>query len=64
MNDIKNHRFMATVSFSNILAKKVQAPFKPVIKGDDDTSNFGKYDDSNSEVTPVAKADDPFIKWL
>ena len=55
---------MATVSFSNILAKKVQAPFKPVIKGDDDTSNFGKYDDSNSEVTPVAKADDPFIKWL
>lgn len=43
VRDIKEHRYMATVSFSNILAKKVQAPFKPVLKGEDDTSNFGKY---------------------
>ena len=48
MNDIKNHRFFGVVSFSNILAKKVVPPFKPTLKGEDDTSNFTKYDDSNS----------------
>ena len=41
INDIKNHRFLATVSFADILNKKVNAPFMPTVKKDDDTSNFG-----------------------
>ena len=55
---------MASCSFSNILAKKVVAPFKPVLNSEDDTSNFGSYDDSNTEVAEVSKANDPFLKWL
>lgn len=34
---------MANVSFANILNKKMPAPFLPIIKGEDDTSNFGRY---------------------
>ena len=48
ISDIKNHRFLAPISFSNILAKKVNPPYVPTIKKDDDTSNFAKFDDSNS----------------
>ena len=32
INDIKNHRFLATVSLANILSKKVSAPFIPEVK--------------------------------
>lgn len=39
---------MATVSFPNILGKKTPAPFVPVVKNDDDTSNFDRFDDSIS----------------
>lgn len=48
VNDIKNHRYLATISFTNIFNKKVAPPFMPVVKKDDDTSNFVKFDDSNS----------------
>ena len=55
---------MASSSFSNTLAKKAAAPFKPILSSADDTSNFGSYDDSNTEVAEVSKANDPFFKWL
>lgn len=64
VNDIKDHRFFGKLVFNNVLAKKVPAPWKPQLKGDDDTSNFEKYDDSNSEASAVSKADDPFLRWL
>lgn len=53
VNDIKNHRFMATVSFNNIFNKKTPAPFVPKVKNDDDTSNFDRFDDSISEAKPI-----------
>lgn len=62
VQDIKNHRFLSSLSFSNILAKKIQAPFKPKLKSDDDTSNFLKADDSLSETIEVPKDQDPFLK--
>lgn len=63
MNDIKNHRYLATISFTNIFSKKVAPPFVPVVKKDDDTSNFVKFDDSNSEAKPVPSHSDPFLQW-
>lgn len=63
VNDIKNHRYLATVSFSNMLSKKITAPFLPVVKKEDDTSNFVTIDDSNSEAKPVSSHNDPFLQW-
>jgi len=50
VNDIKNHRYLANTSFQNILAKKVATPWIPIVKREDDTTNFGNVEDSNSEA--------------
>lgn len=47
---------MANVPFANIFNKKVPSPWIPIIKCEDDTSNFGKYDDSNSEIKAVSSS--------
>ena len=39
------------------------APYKPEIKSDDDTSNFEKYPESDTESPSVDKKNDPFLKW-
>ena len=62
MQDIKAHRFFSSVSFSNILSKKVQASFKPKVKSEDDISNFMKVEDSLTEGAEVPKERDPFLK--
>lgn len=56
--------FSSPAIFSNILNKKVAAPYKPSLRSEDDTSNFGACEDSNSEVVEVSTQDDPFLKWL
>jgi hypothetical protein len=63
VNDIKNHRYFAKVSFSDIERKQIAAPFIPKVKGDDDTSNFCKVDDSNSDAVPAQASLDPFLQW-
>ncbi len=50
VNDIKNHRFLNTINFANLLSKKIAPPYRPKIKYAGDTSNFSTYKDSNSEV--------------
>lgn len=45
------------------MGKKVKAPYKPVVKGPADTTNFSTYPESDS-VTPSLKAsEDPFLDW-
>jgi len=63
VNDIKNHRYLAQVPFASILNKKFTAPYLPKLKNDDDTSNFMKFEDSNSEVSEVPPESDPFLIW-
>ena len=46
VNDIKKHRFLNSINLGNLLAKKINAPFKPTVKTDDDISNFGIFEDS------------------
>lgn len=39
-NDLKPHPFFAELDWDEVYAKKVDAPFKPKVKGIEDTSNF------------------------
>lgn len=48
VNDIKHHRYMNTINFANLTAKKISPPYKPKVKSAGDTSNFSSYKDSNS----------------
>ena len=38
--DIKKHKWYSDINFDDLMAKKVEPPIKPDIKGDDDTNNF------------------------
>lgn len=42
-NDIRNHPWLASLSPSQMMAKKIKAPWKPNIADPTDTSNFEKY---------------------
>ncbi len=48
VNDIKHHRYLNTVNFSNLLNKKISPPYRPKVKSAGDTSNFSTYKDSIS----------------
>jgi protein kinase A len=50
VNDIKQHRYLSTINFANLLIKKISPPYRPKVKSAGDTSNFSTYKDSNSEV--------------
>ena len=41
---------MASISLTNLIAKKLIPQFRPNVKSDDDTSNFLKADDSFTEA--------------
>ena len=43
VNDIKNHRYLNTINFANLLSKKISPPYRPEVKGSNDTSNFSNY---------------------
>jgi serine/threonine protein kinase len=50
VNDIKQHRYLSTINFANLLIKKISPPYRPKVKSAGDTSNFSTYKDSNTEV--------------
>lgn len=43
VNDIKNHRYLNTINFANLQSKKISPPYRPDVKGMNDTSNFSNY---------------------
>ena len=61
--DVKNHRFFDSLNWKLLLAKKIPAPYLPHIKGENDTSNFGDYDDIDDDVIEVPANNDPFLNW-
>lgn len=63
MNDIKNHRYLNSINFTTLLAKKISPPFRPVVKSPSDTSNFSTYTDNAPEAAEIKPAEDPFLKW-
>jgi len=61
--DILEHKWFADINWDGLLAKKMDAPFKPPVKSATDTSNFDDYPDS-SELPPVVDpSKDPFSSW-
>ena len=63
VKDILNHRFFEGFDWKNFVYLSMPAPYKPDIKSDDDTSNFEKYPESDTESPSVDKKNDPFLKW-
>ena len=63
VKDILNHRFFEGFDWKNFVYLSMPAPYKPEIKSDDDTSNFEKYPESDTESPSVDKKIDPFLKW-
>lgn len=62
--DVKNHRFFDIINWKNLLSKKIDPPYKPVVKSENDTSNFGHYSSSDEYLVPsVKQKDDPFLEW-
>ena len=47
--DIKAHPWYQNMDFTALVNKRVSAPIKPIVKGEDDTSNFDDY----SDVGPI-----------
>eukprot|EP00930_Biecheleria_cincta_P095927 TRINITY_DN8781_c0_g1_i1.p1 TRINITY_DN8781_c0_g1~~TRINITY_DN8781_c0_g1_i1.p1 ORF type:complete len:356 (+),score=65.11 TRINITY_DN8781_c0_g1_i1:111-1070(+) len=62
-NDIKEHKWFKDLSWDDLIQKKIEAPFKPAVKGATDTSNFDDYPDSDQEPPAVNAAQDPFTNW-
>ena len=46
VNDIKNHRYLNSINLTQLLGKKINPPYRPVVKGPSDTKNFGHYEDN------------------
>jgi len=63
VDDIKQHKWFKDINWQNLLAKQIPAPFRPVVHGDADTSNFDEYPESEEQAAAVAQAQDPFVKW-
>lgn len=49
VEDIKSHPFFSQINFDQMMAKKIDVPYKPKVKGNDDSSNF----DSTFTSEPV-----------
>jgi len=64
VNDLKKHRFLNTINLGNLLGKKISSPYKPILKSDDDVSNFGVFDDSMKESGDIKADRDPFLVGL
>jgi serine/threonine protein kinase len=63
VKDIVNHRFFNGFDWRSFVFIKMEAPYIPPIKKNDDTSNFGDYPDSDDEVAALPPDKDPFLDW-
>ena len=63
VKDIVNHRFFNGFDWRSFVFIKMEAPYVPPIKTNDDTSNFGDYPDSDNEAPSLSVDKDPFLDW-
>ena len=49
IDDIRAHPFFSSINFDDMMAKNIDVPYKPKVKGNDDSSNF----DSTFTSEPV-----------
>eukprot|EP00747_Dinoflagellata_sp_TGD_P211378 gnl/TRDRNA2_/TRDRNA2_84607_c0_seq3.p1 gnl/TRDRNA2_/TRDRNA2_84607_c0~~gnl/TRDRNA2_/TRDRNA2_84607_c0_seq3.p1 ORF type:complete len:321 (+),score=77.80 gnl/TRDRNA2_/TRDRNA2_84607_c0_seq3:123-1085(+) len=62
-DDIKNCKWFKELSWEQLLAKSITAPYKPQVKSETDTSNFDDYPDSDELPPAVSGSGDPFVDW-
>eukprot|EP00357_Protocruzia_adherens_P033838 CAMPEP_0115005132 /NCGR_PEP_ID=MMETSP0216-20121206/19671_1 /TAXON_ID=223996 /ORGANISM="Protocruzia adherens, Strain Boccale" /LENGTH=321 /DNA_ID=CAMNT_0002371363 /DNA_START=341 /DNA_END=1306 /DNA_ORIENTATION=- len=63
-DDIINHRWFKELDWDHLESKKgIEAPYKPEVRGPEDTSNFSYYPDSDTMAAVVKPKDDPFLGW-
>merc|ERR1711988_1880422 len=63
VDDIKNCKWFKELSWDALLAKSINAPYKPQVKSETDTSNFDDYPDSDELPPAVSGSGDPFTDW-
>eukprot|EP01017_Pseudomicrothorax_dubius_P046202 TRINITY_DN8106_c0_g1_i3.p1 TRINITY_DN8106_c0_g1~~TRINITY_DN8106_c0_g1_i3.p1 ORF type:complete len:281 (-),score=88.91 TRINITY_DN8106_c0_g1_i3:204-1046(-) len=63
VDDIKNHRWFKEINWKQLLEKKILAPYKPIVKAPNDTSNFSTYPDSTTLSAAIKPSEDPFLQW-
>merc|ERR1712124_220067 len=62
-DDIKNCKWFKELSWDGLLKKEINAPYKPQVKSETDTSNFDDYPDSDELPPAVSGSGDPFTDW-
>jgi len=60
--DIKEHRFFNSLSFEDLLQKKLKVPYKPDAKSLKETKGDWEKEKLVGSKT-VKKSDDPFLDW-
>ncbi|KAG9510064.1 Ribosomal protein S6 kinase beta-1, partial [Fragariocoptes setiger] len=55
---IRGHQFFKNTNWNDLLAKRVQPPFKPVLSSDDDVSQF---DTEFTKLTPIDSPDETIL---
>ena len=63
VNDIKHHRYLNSINLNQLLGKKLSPPYRPAVKGPNDTKHFGHYEDSGPEGKELPANKDPFLAW-
>ena len=64
VKDITGHRFFKNFEWDKLLKKEITPPYIPTVKGNDDTSNFSQYPDSDNPAPEIKKEEDPFLNWF
>jgi len=59
-DDVKQHKWFKDLSWDQLLEKQIPAPFRPVVQGENDTSNFDEYPDSEGQPQMIDATQDPF----
>lgn len=63
VDDIKQHSWFKAIVWEELTQKKKEAPFRPKVASESDTSNFDDYPDSDELPPPVQASQDPFASW-
>jgi len=62
--DVKQHRWFKAIAWDDLFDKALNADYKPVVKGEHDTSHFDEYPDSEEDqIQAVKDNEDPFSSW-
>ncbi|KAF4749800.1 hypothetical protein FOZ63_024029, partial [Perkinsus olseni] len=62
-DDIKKHKWFATIAWDKLVRKEIPPPYKPEMKDEKDVSNYEDIPESTELPPSVPAAADPFTDW-